>query len=496
MSLWQSIPFVCILLPLGAAAVTAALPTRRARYVAGVILLLQTVLSAILLARMASGEESFVYMMGHYPAPWGNEIRVGLLEAFIGTFFSLVMTLSVLGGVFVLEQELLSDRHSLMAALLLLLSSALQAQVYTNDLFTAYVFVEIMTISAVGLIAAHDTGRTQVAAMRYLIMNLIGSALFLLSIILLYDLTGHLLMSPIREAVAGLRESGAWMLPLTVVLALMCGGLAIKSALWPFHTWVPDAYGTSTPAASAILSSLVSEGYIFLLVKLFWRMLSLETVVSTHVSDVLLLFGIVGMIAGSLGAIRQQNIKRIIAWSSVAQIGYMYMGIGLGTAAGLQAACFHILSHAAAKALLFLSVNSLHAVSGSYRMEYIQGAGRRAPVAAAAFMVGALSLIGIPFTAGFASEWFCAQAGLAYGGPRLILVFAALVISTALNVIYFMGAIIRIFRPAEDGLARPSKRVGPLRYVALAGLAGLTILLGCIPGHVMTWIMEGLSRFG
>ena len=329
MSLWQSIPFACILLPLAAAALTAALPTRRARYVTGFVLLVQTVLSALLVAQMASGNESYVYMMGHYPAPWGNEIRVGLLESVIGLFFSLVMTLSVLGGLFVLEQELLRDRHSLMSALLLLLSSALQAQVYTNDLFTAYVFVEIMTISAVSLIAAHDTGRGQVAAMRYLIMNLIGSALFLLSIILLYDLTGHLLMSPIHDSVAGLRESGAYRLPLTVVVALMSGGLAIKSALWPFHTWVPDAYGTSTPAASAILSSLVSEGYVFLMVKLIWRMLGPETITATHVNDVILVFGIIGMISGSVGAIRQVNIKRLIAWSSVAQIGYMYMGIGL-----------------------------------------------------------------------------------------------------------------------------------------------------------------------
>ena len=477
MSLWQSIPFACILLPLAAAALTAALPTRRARYVTGFVLLVQTVLSALLVAQMTSGNESYVYMMGHYPAPWGNEIRVGLLESVIGLFFSLVMTLSVLGGLFVLEQEL-------------------QAQVYTNDLFTAYVFVEIMTISAVSLIAAHDTGRGQVAAMRYLIMNLIGSALFLLSIILLYDLTGHLLMSPIHDSVAGLRESGAYRLPLTVVVALMSGGLAIKSALWPFHTWVPDAYGTSTPAASAILSSLVSEGYVFLMVKLIWRMLGPETITATHVNDVILVFGIIGMISGSVGAIRQVNIKRLIAWSSVAQIGYMYMGIGLGTAAGLEAACFHILSHAAAKALLFLSANSLHAVSGSYRMEYIRGSGRRAPLAAAAFLVGALSLIGIPFTAGFASKWFFAQAGLAYGSLRMILVFAALVISTALNVVYFMGAVIRIFSPAEDGLSRPDKRVGPLRYVALAGLAGLTVLLGCIPGRIMAWIAEGLSRFG
>ena len=496
MNLWQSIPFACILLPLAAAAGTAALNRRAARAVAGCVLLLQTVLSAILLVRMAGQDESFVYMMGHYPAPWGNEIRAGLLEAVVGLAFSLVMTLSVAGGLFVLDQELLSDRHSLTAAMLLLLSAALQAQIYTNDIFTAFVFVEIMTISAVGLIAAHDTGRGQAAAMRYMILNLVGSALFLLSVILLYGLTGHLLMSPLKESVAALLQSGEYHLPLTAVVALMCAGLAVKSALWPFHTWVPDAYGTSTPAVSSILSSLVSEGYVFLLVKLFWRVLGPETLAETHVIDVLFGFGIIGMIMGSLGAIRQKNIKRIIAWSSVAQVGYLYMGIGLGSAAGLQAAVFHILSHAAAKALLFLAANSLHAVSGGYGFGRIRGSFRRAPLAAASFAVGAFSLIGLPFVGGFASKWFFAEAGFAAGGLRMGLVLFALIVSTALNVVYFMGAVIEICRPVQDTLVRPSRRVGPLRHAALACLCALTVLLGCLPGPIMAWIEKGLSLFG
>ena len=150
------------------------------------------------------------------------------------------------------------------------------AQVYTNDAFTAYVVVEIMTISACSLIDARTKGRTLVAATRYMIMNLLGAVLFLLGIILLYDLTGHLLMSNMKEAVAELHATGEYTLPLTVVVALISIGLSIKSALFPFHTWVPDAYGYTTPASSAILSSLVSKGYIFLLIKIMYRVIGLD----------------------------------------------------------------------------------------------------------------------------------------------------------------------------------------------------------------------------
>lgn len=174
------------------------------------------------------------------------------------------------------------------------------AQVYTNDIFTAYVFLEIMTIAACSLITARTKGRTLVAATRYMILNLIGSGLFLLGIILLYDLTGHLLMSNIQQAVAALHQTGEYTLPLTVVVALMTIGLSIKSALFPFHSWVPDAYSYSTPTSAAVLSSLVSKGYIFLLIKIMYRAIGLETIASTRIDDVLFVFGLVGMVMGSL----------------------------------------------------------------------------------------------------------------------------------------------------------------------------------------------------
>ena len=357
--LWHSIPYLCILLPLGSAAVTSVLKPRWARYWTMFALLVVTSLSGVISAIFASGAESYTYMMGHFPAPWGNEISAGQLEAVTALFFSLIMLLSLLGGLKKIDEHIDQNKVSLYYVVLLLLTAALMAQVYTNDIFTAYVFLEIMTLAACALIAIRKRGRTLVAATRYMIMNLIGSGLFLLGIILLYDLTGHLLMSNMKEAVAALAKSGQYQVPLTVVVALISIGLSIKSALFPFHTWVPDAYAYSTPTSAAVLSSLVSKGYIFLLMKIMYRVIGLDVIVSTGIQDVLFVFALVGMVMGSISAIRQTDIRRMIAFSSVAQIGYVFMGIGLGTDEGMMAATFHIFSHAVCKSMLFLAAGGL-----------------------------------------------------------------------------------------------------------------------------------------
>ena len=179
--------------------------------------------------------ESYTYMMGHFPAPWGNEIRAGLLEAGMALFFCVIMLLSMIGGSKKLIEDVDESKQSLYYILVDLLLSSLLALVYTNDLFTAYVFVEINTISACGLIMIRQNGRTIEAAVRYMIMSLLGSGLFLVGICMLYDLTGHLLMSNIQEAVAQIVANGTYTVPLLVTIAFMSVGLAIKSALFPFH---------------------------------------------------------------------------------------------------------------------------------------------------------------------------------------------------------------------------------------------------------------------
>lgn len=498
MALWQSIPFACILLPLFSAAPASVLKGRWARNWAITVITAVTALSVVFLVLMTGQSESYTYMMGHYPAPWGNEIRAGQLEAITAHFFSLIMLLSITGGMKKAEEHILHDKSNLYYVMLLLLTAALMAQVYTNDIFTAYVFLEIMTIAACSLITARTKGRTLVAATRYMIMNLIGSGLFLLGIILLYDLTGHLLMSNIQQAVAALHQTGEYTLPLTVVVALITIGLSIKSALFPFHSWVPDAYSYSTPTSAAVLSSLVSKGYIFLLIKIMYRVIGLEVIASTHIDDVLFVFGLVGMVMGSLSAIRQSDIRRMIALSSVAQIGYVYMGIGLATDAGMAAAVFHIFSHAVCKSMLFLAAGSLADASNNSKLfRDLRGSGFRSPVAGVTFTVGALSMVGFPFLGGFSSKLNFAMAAMQGGGTRMILTLIVLAVSTWLNAMYFLKTVITLYRkplPDASYSAERGKR-GFCFNASLVGFAIVNVTLGLFAQPILDAIRQGLAMF-
>ena len=262
----QNFPAISILLCLFAGIISSGLKSKAAKYVNTALIIVVAVLSACTLFYVLNTGEAFVYVMGKFPAPWGNEIRAGVLEAFMALFFCIIMLLSMFGGRKKLVDEVEESKTFLYYVLTNLLLSSLLALVYTNDLFTAYVFVEINTISACGLIMIRQNGRTIEAAARYMIMSLLGSGLLLMGICMLYDLTGHLLMSNIKEQVTIIASSGEYGIPLLVTIALMSVGLAIKSALFPFHAWLPDAYGYSTVSSAAILSSLVSKGYIFLLI--------------------------------------------------------------------------------------------------------------------------------------------------------------------------------------------------------------------------------------
>lgn len=498
MALWQNLPFAMILLPLASASLTSVLKGRAARRVAVAVILAVTVMAAALVEFMRGYGQSYTYMMGHFPAPWGNEIRAGMLEAIAALCFAAVMLFSVLGGLKDAERDILPDRQNLYFVMCELTTSALMAQVFTNDVFTGYVFLEIMTIAACALISARTKGRTLVAATRYMIMNLVGSGLFLLGLTLLYDLTGHLLMSNIQEKITALGATGKYRQPLTVVIALVTIGLGIKSALFPFHTWVPDAYSSSTPTSSAILSALISKGYIFLLIKFYYRVFGLKTVANADVADVLLVFGAAGAVMGSVLAIRQLDIRRMVAYSSVAQIGYIYMAMGLGTQSGMTAALFQLIAHAVCKAMLFIAVGGLCDASEDKRtFPALRGAGYRHPVAGAAFVVGALSMIGIPFLSGFAVKLAYAEAAVQWGGPRMITVLAVLAVSTMLNAVYFGRTVVTLFRLTQEQIAEQQKwRGGASFAVSCAALAALTVALGVASEPVLTAIRQGLDMFG
>ena len=495
MSLVQNFPFFNIIMCLAGGVTCSVLRGKYARRLTMGLLTVILCMSAFVLAFVFRTGESYTFMMGHFPAPWGNEIRVGILEALMAVFFSLIMLLSILGGGKYILSDIIETKQNLFYVLINLMMSSLLALIYTNDLFTAYVFIEINTIAAGGLILIRDTGHTLVAATKYMIMSLIGSGLILIGLSMLYGITGHLLMSNIHESVIQINANGQYTIPLTVIIVFICVGLAIKSALFPFHSWLPDAYSYGTAASSAILSSLVSKSYIFLLIKIFYRVIGLDIIMHYHVENILFIFAILGMILGSVSAIHQIDIRRMIAFSSVAQIGYIYMGIGLDTEAGILAALFHVISHAASKSLLFISARGLSEVSGNSKLfPDLKGAGYRNIIAGIGFSTGALSMIGIPLFAGFTSKVYFALATLESSPFKLWTAMIALAISTVLNAVYFLHTVLTIYTPVNKE-GRVGFRAKRQFTLAILLFVLLNLFLGIGSNLVWQTIQMGTDMF-
>lgn len=503
MHLVQNVPFFSIMLSMFSGIISSILPGPYARRLNAAMLTTVGAMSGwLFLFFLTTGQDSYTYMMGHFPAPWGNELRVGILEVGMALFFCIIMLLSLLGGRKKLDNEVELSKHNIYYILCNLLLSSLLALIYTNDLFTAYVFVEINTIAACGLIMIRQNGRCIEAAVRYMIMSLLGSGLLLMGICILYDLTGHLLMSNIQAEVAQIMQTGTYRIPMLITIGIITVGLAIKSALFPFHAWLPDAYGYSTVSSGAILSSLVSKGYLFLLLKLFYRVIGFEHISDSHILNILFVFGLCAMIFGSINAIWEKDIRRMISFSSVAQIGYIYMGLGLGTTAGAIAAIFHILAHAATKSLLFISAIGLTDVSGGSRSFFeLTGSGYRNKAAGIGFTVGSLSMVGIPIFSGFISKLLFAQAAVLLPNWKLFPTLITLAASTILNAIYFLKTVIRIYTPVDKtvttekgyfSLHFPQQR---LYCVTITLFILVNLILGLNSQPIISIIETGLRNF-
>lgn len=495
MSFVQNFPFFSIILSLVCAVVSFAANARWARRLSIFLLSASVVLQGSLLVYCTVHHVRYSYMMGHYPAPWGNELTAGILEPFLAMLFAGVMLLCVLGGMGRILRDVPADRQKLYWVMVDLAHVALMALCYTNDIFTGYVFIEVLTIASCALLSVRRGGRALIASARYMIFALMGSGLFLIGVIFTYSVTGHLLFPQLHTAIADLWASGGHRFSVTMSLGLMTAGLAIKSGLFPFHLWMPDTYGQATPASSGILSGVVSKGYIVFLIKVIYQVIGIDVFAATGIQTVLLLFGIGGMIVGSVSAIHAKRLTAMVAYSSAAQIGYIYMGLGMGTQAALAAAFFHIFSHALTKPMLFLSVSGLRDASGGHNdFPSLQGAGHRNVAAGALFTAGALSMVGVPLFIGFIPKLQFAQAAFALTWQKWP-VLLALALSTLLNVLYFLYTAMVLWLPQRDGAAFRAREQRWRAAVPAAILLALGIVLGVHSAPLTALLQQGFALF-
>ena len=416
---------------------------------------------------MTSGTIS--YELGGWAAPFGIEYRVDSLNAFV------LLIVSGIGAIVLpftprsLLIEMVGEKAYLFYCAFLLCLTGLLGVAITGDAFNLFVFLEISSLATCILISLGPHRRALTAAFQYLIVGTIGATFIVIGIGLIYGATGTLNMNDIAER---LPETG-YNRTVIAAFAFLIIGAAIKLALFPLHFWLPKAYTYAPSSVSAFLAATATKVAVYILIRFLFTVFGVEfsfEVLPTALP--LMVLAVLAMFVASTIAIFQDSVKRMLAYSSVAQIGYMVLGLSLVSVDGLTASIVHLFNHALMKGALFLAIGCIAYRQASFRIDDFAGMGKRMPWTMAAFTAGGLSLIGVPLTAGFISKWYLILAALAAGEP---VIAALIVISSLLAVIYIWRVVeAAYFREPPPGAA--------------SGEAPLTLL-------APTWVLIALNVY-
>ena len=451
----------------------------------GFIVLGLVSVSSIYLLYHVNQFDAIHYTLGGHDTRFGIELLVDPFSALFTTIIVLLASIIYVYSSGDRTEGIEPNEYGRYYVLLFVLLMSLFGVLYTNDLFNTYVFIEILSITTCALISIKRKREAYSSAFRYVMMNELGSLSYLFGVALLYMATGITNISLIGQALQTAYET----YPFNVVIALtfMMIGLGIKAAIFPFHVWLPDAHSSAPSTSSSLLSAIVIKVYVLVLIKILFRVFNVEILLDLNMRTVLLVVAGIGMIMGSVFAIAQQDVKRMLGYSSVAQIGYILLGIGLLSWEGLRASFFHILSHGLMKTALFLSAGEIIYYKRTRRVNDFDGIGFIMPVAMSVFSIAALGMIGLPFTSGFISKLYLGTALL---DGRQVVFLGVLIVSSLLNVMYYLPIIILAFLKNEKYQYRltsieraPSTMIGPL---VLLGL--LIVLLGVVPQPIMQLI--------
>lgn len=485
----QQFPAIIVVTPLVISFVIFFASWRHTRtaYPLAMVALSICLLSSIAILNSVIDTGTIHYWLGGWKPPWGIEYRVDHLNAFILCLISLLGFLAAVYARKSVEKEL-PEKISQFWCLFLLLITGLLGIAITGDMFNLFVLLEVASLSGYALVAI-GKGKATVAGFRYLVIGTIGASFYLLGVGYLYISTGSLNMEDLRVLLPPLYDSRV----VQVAFVFIFIGFAIKIALFPFHAWQPDAYTYAPSAVSVIISTAAAKTFIYAWIRITFSVFTLNFIKGIlPVFEIICWIAAIAMVTGSIFALKQDNLKRMLAYSSVANVGYIVLAIGLAPSAslGLTPAIMHILNHAVIKASMFMAACAFIHKMNLWHIKSFAGLGRQMPYSCLVLILAALSMIGMPPGAGFVSKWYLILAALETG--RYIFV-AVIFFSTLLMVVYFWRVIEIMYIRADTETIEASDHQlheAPLSMVLPTLFLGLlTFIIGLV------WISGFFSPF-
>jgi multicomponent Na+:H+ antiporter subunit D len=410
------------------------------------------------------------YALGGWPPPWGIEAVLDPLSAFMATTVAVVATVALVAGPGI--AALYGDGRSTFYALALVALAGFLGIIASGDLFNVFVFLEIAAIASYALLASGG-GAGLLAAFRYLVLGTVGASFYLLGVGFIYALTGSLNMADLATRLPSLAGS-----PLFAAgAAFIVVGLGIKMGLFPLYGWLPDVYTHAPPPVASLLAAVATKAAAYAVARIVLYVLRPHDL---PVGTALAWAGAASILVGGVLAVRQTDARRLLAYSSISQMGYVALGLGLANGSGLAGAYLHVLNHAMMKGALFLGVGAL-ALQGRGPALAAMCFGRRSSVLGVTMVVAALSMVGVPPAGGFFSKWYLLQGAVAAAEPLLV---ATILIGSLLALLYSYRLTEAVWFPRLDDDS-PSPEAAAAVRLGLVVLAVGIVIVGLASGVIV-----------
>jgi multicomponent Na+:H+ antiporter subunit D len=466
----EHLPALQVVLPLVAAPLIVLIRSRRFAWLATTVVSYLCLVFSLQLAWRVAREGPISYAIGNWPPPWGIEYRVDALSAFVLVAVSLTASFVAPYAQRSIAFEVARDRQYLMYAMYCLSLAGLLGIAITGDAFNLFVFLEISSLASYVLVALGPRRQALVAAYQYMLLGTVGATLYVIGVGLLYLMTGTLNLVDMAERLRAAED----VRPVLAALAFITVGVGLKLALFPLHQWLPNAYAYAPSMATAFLAATATKVSVYVLLRYYFSVFDPAPIFQRlPTREVFVALSVAAMITASLVAVFESDVKRLFAYSSVAQIGYITLGIGVENEASLTGSIVHLLNHGVTKGAIFLLLGgvALRAGKAALTLEELQGLGRRMPLTAFGLAIAGLSLIGIPGTAGFITKWYLILGALERGWWWLV---AMILLSSLLAVAYVWRLMEAAYLRAPVGAVQRAE--SPPAMLA----AGLAMVVLCV----------------